>query len=56
MMYYFVKNYNIDNNFDKSMYYYQKRLGIKQPIEIESKIYLSAKKKNDTIILNKKKK
>lgn len=55
MMYYFVKNYNIDNNFDKSMYYYQKRLGIKQPIEIESKIYLSAKKKNDTIILNKKK-
>ena len=51
---YFLKNYNVDKNFNSNMHYYQKKLGVLEPITIEKKSFLSTKKNNEQILLLKK--
>lgn len=52
---YFIKYYNRDDNFNINMRYYQKKLGIENPIYFEKNIYnfSSTKVKNDKLLFSK---
>lgn len=52
---YFIKYYNRDDNFNINMRYYQKKLGIENPIFFDKKIYnfSSSKVKNDQLLFSK---
>ncbi len=50
---YFLKNYLLDKNFNSNMFYYQKKLGINEPIKFEFKEFPSTKWKNEELLFKR---
>lgn len=51
---YFLKSYATDKSFKSNMIYYQKKMGIKEPIQIDNRQLPSTKKKNEEILFYRK--